>query len=165
MATYGDSASEYPYKPLQKKRKQKYSIITRVINFANLPVTSSYVDNERFATTAWAAGDVLEAVKIRAGQTVLAVQMELLTHSTDAGDIIDIGYGDDTDRWGRYSLKGDAVTTNENVKNTYTSISFPPDEWWNPLYFSASDSIDITVGKAAIQGKIRLIVHLLEDDR
>ena len=34
-----------------------------------------------------------------------------------------------------------------------------------PVYFSSSDTIDVTIDRAALQGKIRLIVHLLEDDR
>ena len=165
MATYGDSASEYPYKPLQKKRKQKYSLLTRVINFANLPVTSSYVGNEKFATTAWAAADVLEAIKIRAGVTVMAVQVEVLTYSPDSGDSIDVGYGSDPDRWGRINLYGTVVDTNQEPRNEYAQMSMIPETFWEPLYFSSADTIDITVNKAAIQGKIRLIVHILEDDR
>lgn len=165
MATYGDSAREYPY-GVQRRRKQKYSLLTRVIDFANnLPVTggdwkSSSEQGSYKATTAWAAGDVLQAVRIRAGQTVLGVQVEILTKSADVGDSIDIGYGSDTDRWGRFDLS-DSV----GVKDSRTDAAQIADYFYEPTYFSAADTIDIIVNKAVIQGKIRLIVHLLEDDR
>ena len=165
MATYGDSASEYPYNP-QKRRKQKYSLYTRVVDFTNkLPVTSHAPGNEGFATTAWAAADVLEVFKIRTGQTVLGVQLEILTSSADKADIIQIGYGTDPNRWGTYNLSKGANIKDypyaEGVMRDATAVPI----FVEPLYFSSADSIDITINRAAIQGKIRLIVHLLEDDR
>lgn len=185
MATYGDNPREYPYSP-QKRKKQKYTMITRVIDFTtNLPITSGgYVDAASASsnTTAWAAADVLQAVQIRAGQTVLAVQVEVLTHSADTGDWIQIGYGSDTDRWGTVDLhlaKGQS-TANQllakmkqfpiekeylHITNKLQQILEGPSMYGAPRYFASSDTIDIYIGKAAIQGKIRLIVHLLEDDR
>jgi len=155
MATYGDTAQEYPYK-VEKRRKQKYSLITRVIDLTNnLPVTDA-----AGTTTAWAAGDVLEAIGIRAGQTVLGVQLEILTKSGDSGDVVDIGYGSDAVRWGRFNL-----SDSTGVKDTLSHSVMIEDIFLQPLYFAAKDTIDITIRKAAIQGKIRLIVHVLEDDR
>jgi len=155
MATYGDSAQEYPYKPA-RRRKQKYSLVTRVLDFTNnLPVTDA-----AGTTTAWAAGDVLEAIGIKAGQTVLGVQLEILTRSLDAYDVIDIGYGSNATRWGRYNLSS-AV----EVKDTLASTAAFDDMFLEPLYFASKDTIDVTIRKAALQGKVRLIVHLLEDDR
>ena len=165
MATYGDTAREYPY-GIQRPKKQKYSLLTRVIDFTNnLPVTQgdwqALPENGNMkGTTAWAAGDVLQAVRIRPGQTVLGVQVEILTRSLDTGDVITVGYGDETDRWGRYNLSDSAV-----VKDTNTHKAQLPDLFWEPKYFSSVDTIDIIIAKAALQGKIRLIVHLLEDDR
>lgn len=184
-AIYGDNPREYPYSP-QKRKKQKYTMITRVVDFTtNLPITSGgYVDtaNASSNTTAWAAGDVLQTVRIRAGQTVLAVQIEVMTPSTDTGDWIQIGFGSDTDRWGKVDLflaKGQSAANKllAGVKN------FIPDKQYahvtnklqqfieggsmfgSPFYFATADTIDIYIGKAVIQGKIRIIVHLTEDDR
>jgi hypothetical protein len=159
MATYGNTPSEYPYNP-QKRRKQKYSLFTRVVDFSHLPVTAGDWRSDGKTTTAWAAGDILQTLQIRPKQTVLGVQVEILTKSQDSGDTIDIGYGSDTGRWGRYNLNGSV-----GVKNTYTNASQLPDIFTEPLYFASADTIDIKINKAALQGKIRLIVHLLEDDR
>jgi hypothetical protein len=112
------------------------------------------------------------------------VQVEILTRSADTGDVIDVGYVSTTQedsswRWGRYHLAIGDVNTGETVIN-YPSFSnkglakggspevgLPviPDAFMEPLYFSTADTIDIKIKKAALQGKIRLIVHLLEDDR
>lgn len=165
MATYGDTASEYPYKHVQKKRKQKYSLITKIVDFANLPVTTATPQGATSFTTAWAAGDVLQAVRIRSGNTVLAVQVDVLTASPDTGDSFDVGYGSDTDRWGRYNLYGTDAVPNTGVRNDATQNSQVPAEFFEPVYFSSNDTIDVVINKAAIQGKFRLIVHILEDDR
>lgn len=160
MATYGSSPGEYPYNP-QKVRKQKYSLFTRVIDFnGNLPVTAGDWRTDGVTKTAWAAADVLQAVQIRPKQTVLGVQVEILTRSLDTGDTIDIGYGSDTNRWGRFNLS-DTV----EVKDEITDAAQIPEQFLEPLYFSSADTIDVIINKAALQGKIRLIVHLLEDDR
>jgi hypothetical protein len=183
MATYGDGPGEYPYKPT-KRKKQKYSMVTRVIDFTNnLPIISGTIQSGK-QTEAWAASDVLEAIRIKAGQTVLGVQVEILTRSTDSGDIIDVGYVSSTIdnsswRWGRYNLSygapGDDPTminypsnVNEGLINPLTAAYGPPvlpEQFVEPLYFASTDTIDITIRKAAVQGRIRLIVHLLEDDR
>lgn len=185
MATYGDNPREYPYSP-QKRKKQKYTMITRVVDFTtNLPITSGgYVDTASASsnTTAWAAADVLQAVHIRAGQTVLAVQIEVMTPSTDSGDWITVGYGSDAARWGKIDLflaKGQSAANkllagvknfepdrlNAHITNKLQQLIEGGSMFGSPYYFASSDTIDIYIGKAVIQGKIRLIVHLLEDDR
>jgi hypothetical protein len=135
-----------------------------VIDFTNnLPITQGSFDSgvgNMKGTTAWAAGDVLQIMNVRPGQTVMGVQVEILTPSQDALDSIDIGYGSDTARWGRYLLNEGA-----GQKNDTTAKMQVPEDFVQPLYFSSRDTIDITVNRAALQGKIRLIVHLLEDDR
>jgi hypothetical protein len=176
MATYGDNPAEYPYMP-PKRKKQKYSLQTRVVDFTNnLPITSGKWNQTGNATTAWAASDVLQILRVRAGQTVLGVQVEILTYSADSGDFFDIGYGSDTNRWGRVDMyrkspasKSDAMQifpdpqTKLTEDNDYMKNSFGL--YGSPMYFSSGDSIDILIGKAAMQGKVRIIVHLLEDDR
>lgn len=173
--TYGDAPAEYPYMP-QRRKKQKYTMITRVVDFTNnLPITSGKWNQNGNATTAWAVSDVLQLIHIRAGQTVLAVQIELLTYSKDKADTIEVGYGSDVDRWGRFNLYGNPNLTVEGMKQaTYgetasrNSTNVPttvPEIPVKPLYFAAADTVDIKILRAAVQGKIRLIVHLLEDDR
>jgi hypothetical protein len=141
MATYGDSAREYPY-GVQRRRKQKYSLFTRVIDFTNnLPVTQGSWDSDigkMKGTTAWAVADVLQAVRVRAGQTVLGVQVEILTQSQDSGDSIDVGYGSETSRWGRFNLNQAAGVLNARTDKTQNA-----DYFMEPLYFSSSDTIDI----------------------
>jgi hypothetical protein len=176
MATYGDAPAEYPYSP-PKRKKQKYSLMTRVIDFTNnLPITSGKWNQTGNATTAWAVNDVLQVLRVRAGQTVLGVQVEILTYSSDSGDFIDVGYGSDANRWGRVDLYRSSPATRSRTMQIFpdpqTRMTEDSDYMKNnfglygsPMYFSSGDSIDITIGKAAVQGKIRLIVHLLEDDR
>lgn len=168
MATYGDNPREYPYMP-QKRKKQKYTLITRVVDFTNnLPITSGgYVDTRSASsnTTAWAATDVLELVHIRAGQTVLGVQLEILTSSADTLDTIQIGYGTDAARWGKFNLSRTAEVKDFPLADGTMQDGYQGPPMGEPVYFSSSDTIDITIDRAVIQGKIRVIVHLLGDDR
>ena len=176
MATYGDNPAEYPYSP-PKKKKQKYSLQTRIIDFTNnLPITSGVWGGSGNATTAWALNDVLQVMRIRAGQTVLTIQVEILTYSADSGDHIDIGYGDDPARWGTVNLYQGASPgskTRTMQKHQDELVMLKNDNFLEkalgmfdaPFYFASGDSIDITIGKAALVGKVRIIVHLLEDDR
>lgn len=159
MATYGDSGGEYPYTN-QKRKKLRYDIIEKVIDFAQLPVTTGTYGKSGYSTTAWASGDVLQTIGIRAGETVLGVQPEILTKSVDSGDSIDIGYGDDADRWGRYNL-----SDHEGMKTVRSANVQLPDYFFEPVYFSSADTIDITINKAAIEGKIKLYVYVLKKDR
>ncbi len=168
MATYGDSAREYPYSP-PKRRKQKYSLVTRVIDFDNKPITSGgWVGHSlpaNTSTTAWAATDVLQVIQIRAGQTVLGVQLEILRKSVDKFDLIQIGYGTDADRWGVYNLSRTAEMKDYPLADGEQQDGYQIPGLGEPVYFSTSDTIDIVINRAALAGKIRLIVHLLEDDR
>lgn len=175
MPTYGDGRTEYPYSP-EKRKKQKYTLVTRVIDFAKLPVTSGVFGvGTGYATTAWALADVLEVIKIRAGQTVLGVQVEVLTISNDSGDFVTVGYGDDTAHWGKawvYQINRGSprmlVIPNDADKTGILmtkALEGTNGLYGGPVYFATADTVDITIGKASLTGKIRLIVHLLEDDR
>jgi len=172
MATYGDTKLEYPYSP-QKKKKQKYNMITRVVDFTKLPTTSGTFGKSGGATTAFGAADVLQTIYIRAGVTVLGVQIEILKTSNDSGDFITIGYGGEAARWGKVWLwqiargsGGMLQQPNDTLTNLASNVIESTSGWFgNPYYFTSADTIDITIGKASLTGKIRLIVHTLEDDR
>lgn len=160
MATYN---SAYRYNP-QRRKKQRYVLIERVIDFTNnLPYDANKrnLNTDPTATIAWAAGDILEAVGVLAGQTVIDVQVEVMTKSTDSGDFITIGDGNNRERWGLVNLYHTSVPTAAQLAD----IGLDRPAQWAPFYYSSADTIDIYIGKAALQGKIRLIVHMLEDDR
>jgi hypothetical protein len=157
MATY---RSEYKWNPPRRK-KQRYALIERVVDFSKLPVTAGTPESlGSTVTTAWADGDVLQAIAIRAGQTVLGVRVELITPSVDSGDRITIGYGTKPSYWGTYNLykfHNQANRTGWRDESKFHQA--------DPLYFSSADTIDITVKKAALVGKVRILIHILEDDR
>ena len=166
MATYN---RHYRWNPPRRK-KQRYALVERVVDFSKAPVTAGMVDagqpNSSEVTTAWASGDVLEAIQIRAGQTVLGVEFELIKLSEDSNATARIGYGDDNDYWGIIHLSTDkqyaagraSASAVDRDRDTQRNFG-------RPLYFSSADTIDITLNSAITQGKIRLIVHLVEDDR
>jgi hypothetical protein len=153
MATYG---KEFKWNPPRRK-KQRYALIERVVDFSNTPDAGI---NREGLTTAWAANDILEVMAIRAGQTVLGVQLEVIRFSNDSGDRIQIGYGSEPAKWGEYSLYKKA--TNDAPTGIRQEEGQHQSGW---VYFSSADTLDIKIRKAAIEGKIRIIAHILEDDR
>lgn len=164
MATYN---SHFRYNPPRRK-KQRYALMERVVDFSNLPVTAGTDDgrvgNKGTAITkAWASGDILEVIRIRAGQTVLGVQVEVMSAGT-AGTSLKIGDGDFDARYGVVSF---GVHKDNPAKDTgWDTADLGTD--WNftvPKYYSTTDTIDLTVSGTITAGKVRLIVHLLEDDR
>lgn len=165
MATYN---RQYRYNPPRRK-KQRYALIERVVDFSNAPVTAGVPDQPNSAniTTAWAVGDVLEAIQIRAGQTVLGVEFELMKRSTTSNANVRIGYGSDADYWGKFDIS--KAPANKKLERANVQISGEHKDrqrnFNNPLYFASADTIDITINKAITAGKVRLIVHLVEDDR
>lgn len=150
MTTYN---AEYYYNPPRRK-KQRYALIERVIDFEKLPVVDRHGN-----TVAWKKNDVLQAMTIRAGQTVLGVRLEILRGSPDIGDRISLGYGTVSNYWGDYIISKNKIEGNLGYKVEAQGHASPP------LYFSSTDTLDIIIGKAALQGKIRIIAHVLEDDR
>jgi hypothetical protein len=160
MATYG---KEFKWNPPRRK-KQRYALIERVVDFSKLPQTAGTAQpsdpNSSVITTAWAADDILQAFAIRAGQTVMGVQVETITASEDSGDRFQIGYGANPSYWGEYSLYR---KVNGSTETGYKDESGFHNQ--DPLYFSTPDTVDIKVRKAALVGKVRIILHILEDDR
>lgn len=179
MATYGDNPREYPHLS-QRYRKQKYSLIQRVVDFANLPITGGNKDHKAGgasgrATTAWAAGDVLEFIGVRAGQTVLGITVDVIEPSGDSGDWVEIGFEatGQAARWGRVSLYQEVRADDQMLPFADHLVQAKATAVLNksagmfgaPYYFTSKDTIDLTIGKAALVGKIRVVVHILEDDR
>jgi len=165
MATYN---REYRWNPPRRK-KQRYALVERVVDFSNAPWTSG-TDASNPITTAWAAADVLQAIKIKAGQTIMGVEFELITRSTTSGAKVSIGYGDDDGFWGSYEIGPNAfpkfeIPQERASARRYGEHKDHQNNFGNPLYFSSSDTIDITINKAITVGKMRLIVHLMEDDK
>lgn len=165
MATYN---KEYRYNPPRRK-KQRYALVERVVDFSKAPVTAGVPDqpNSSNITTAWAAGDILQAIAIRAGQTVLGVEFELLTRSTTSNANIRVGYGSDNDYWGKYDISKEPANNKleRASSNRFGQAADQNLNFGQPLYFSSADTIDIVINKAITAGRIRLIVHLVEDDR
>lgn len=158
MATYDGKYSHTS----QKRLPKTYVLLERVIDFAQKPITSGEKGKSGSSTTAWAAGDVLKAIKVKAGSIVLGVQVEIQTPSSDSGDYIKVGYGSDTDRWGRYNLNQAAGPINYPATSHKDNVGVGFGE---PHIFVTADTVDVVIDKAAIQGKVRLIVHVLEPDR
>lgn len=157
MATY--TGRHFPYSH-PKRKKQKYSLMTAVVDLSKAPVTSGTAGKDGAGTKAWAAGDVLQLFYIRAGQTVLGVQFELLESGTAKAGV-DIGYGSDTDRWGRFAIDNTTI----GVVNSISHDAQINEPFIEPLYFASADTLDVKIWGTPTTGKFRLIVHLLEDDR
>jgi len=152
MTTY---SKEYGYNPPRRK-KQRYALIERVIDFSKTPWTSG-TDSSNKLETAWADGDKLKAIHIRAGQTVLGVQAEIMEAGTN-GKIVKIGDSTYVSRFGAVYFK----TKGENQTGIQTSVL---SNFGNPVYYSSADDITLTLDGVIAAGKIRFIVHLTEDDR
>lgn len=163
MTTYN---REFKWNPPRRK-KQRYALIERVVDFSKAPLTVSTTETKTENTTAWAAGDILEAIAIRAGQTVLGVEFELLTRSSTANAYVEVGYGSDSDYWGRYMIGNVPSEAPEEVASSrrYGEHADQIRNFGSPLYFSSADTIDLKINKAITTGRVRLIVHILEDDR
>jgi hypothetical protein len=164
MATYN---KEYRWNPPRRK-KQRYALVERVVDFSKAPVTAGMMADDGIGTvvtTAWASGDILEAIQIRAGQTVMGVEFELIKRAEDANAIVKIGYGSDDDYWGIYQIAPGKPIKERAQAKVVGSHKDDQRNFGNPLYFASADTIDIKLNSAITTGRIRLIVHLLEDDR
>jgi hypothetical protein len=85
-----------------------------------------------------AANDVLQAIPVRAGDTVLNAWVEVYTACT-GGASVDVGVGEDVDCWlNGGPLDGQVIDTNT------TAVT------GGPHYFHAADTIDATVLEAAV---------------
>jgi len=160
MATYG---KQFKWNPPRRK-KQRYALVERVVDFSKVPVTSGLPESlGSEITTAWASGDVLQAIQIRAGQTVLGVQVEVITAGTN-GTSVDIGDGDYSTRYGKVKFR--RVKVGSKLKTGWETADLGVENNFRvPKYYGSADTIDLVLAGTITAGKIRIIVHLLEDDR
>lgn len=155
MATY--NMGQWKQNP-QRKARKVFKAISRVIDFNIDPVTDA-----AGTTTTWAVGDIIELIGLRAGTTILGVDVEILKRCLPAGARVKIGYGSDTDRWGTWKIDGttlgqlDPESDNKQggVVNNFA-----------PLTLSSTDTIDILLfNKIMTAGRVKLTVYVLEDAR
>jgi hypothetical protein len=97
------------------------------------------------------------------------VNVEIMTLSGTANAWVKVGYGTDDDYWGVYNI-GTAQSGNVGTPSTGWKTDDSDDDgavlnFGRPLYFSAADTIDLVINQAITAGRIRVVVHLLEDDR
>ena len=155
MATY--DMGQYSINP-QRKTRKVFKAISRVVDFNVDPTTDA-----AGTTTTWAVGDVLEVIGIRAGTTVLGVDLEIMKRCLPDTARVKIGYGSDTDRWGTWKIDGRTLgqlDPESDKKQGGVEQNFAP------LTFSSADTIDmIMFNKIMTEGRIKLTVYVLEDAR
>lgn len=155
MATY--NMGQWRLSP-QRKNKKAFSEYTRMLDLSYPPYATS--GNVAVGTTAWAVSDVIEMIGIRSDQVVLGVEVEVKKKCSTAGARIQVGYGDDPDRWGTYKITstGTKDPESDDVENGVANFA--------PLRFSSSDTIDIKLfNKVVTDGIILLKVYILDNDR
>jgi hypothetical protein len=110
----------------------------------NLRIEKCHIDVDQQRATAGGAasqiadGDVLQAIPVKAGDTVLQAWFEVYTACT-GGASADVGVGENVDCWVNGApLDGTAIDT---------SITAPES---GPHYFGSADTIDLIVLEAAV---------------
>lgn len=155
MATY--DMGQYRVNP-QRKARKVFKAISRVIDFNIDPVTDG-----AGGTTTWAVGDVVELIGLRAGTTVLGIDVELMKRCLPAGARVQIGYGDDTDRWGTWEIDGTTLgqldpESDKKQGGVYNNFA--------PLTLTNADTIDMVLfNKIMTAGRVKLTAYVLEDAR
>lgn len=150
MATY--NMGEWPHSP-QKKIKQKFSVVTRTIDFRVPPTEGS-----TYTITAWAANDIIEFIGIRAGQTVLGLTVDV--KETLAGGRFEIGDGTWRGRWGSYNMDiaGPIDPHSGKVEGN--------EQYLFPHTYTTNDTIDIRIQSGTpTSGRAKICVYLVEDAR
>lgn len=164
MATYNGG---YTYSKVRRRKKQ-YSLLERVIDFSKKPIDGTTGD--LFKT--WATGDVLEVFGIREGQSVLGVECEIIEQGTNK-TWLEIGDGYFSARYGTVEFKkrGEGNGTGWANDHADTLNASQPGmlgaerNFGVPVKYATADTIDVTLHGTITSGKIRLVVHVLEDDR
>lgn len=149
MATY--NMGQWKQSP-QKKAKKQFSVITRTLDFAIQPIASVKT------AAAWAGGDIIELIGIRAGQIVLGVTVDIKTKLV--GGRFEIGDGTRRGRWGSYNMDTTGVIDphDDSVEGN--------DQYFFPHLYSASDTIDVRIQSATpTSGRAEISVYIIEDNR
>lgn len=131
-----------------KRKKTSFAVYEATVDFGAPPkIHSAYT---------YQINDVIQAVPIKAGQTVLGVQVVVDTACATAGAKIKVGYGDDMGRFGAF-----AITSAGSIDHATKEGGL--DQNFAPLYFATADTIDVTVySKAISSGKVKLNVFVLD---
>jgi hypothetical protein len=155
MATY--NMGQWKQNP-QRKARKVFKAISRVLDFNIDPITDA-----AGTTTTWAVGDIVQLIGIRAGTTVLGVDLEIMKRCLPAGARVQVGYGSDADRWGTWKIDGTTLgQLDPESDNKQAGI----DNSFSPLNFSSTDTIDITLfNKIMTAGRLKVTVYVLEDAR
>lgn len=119
-----------------------YSEIGPKIRKATFPVT---------AAIAGAAADIIEMIPVYAGETLIDVALEAPDLDSGSGILLDVGDGNDDDRFivaSNVGQSGGVARLGVNLGHEY----------------SADDTIDVTISTAAAGGQagtITLVAHLI----
>lgn len=168
MATY--KSGQFPY-CVAKRRKQRFVQLEKVFDLSNKPYVSGTSN-----TKSWAAKDVLQAFDIRAGQTVLGAQVEILEPSskTTTQKIL-IGITKFPGLYGGFDLGAGAYSgttiqgyeakqiswiNNMDIEQKAANLPF-----WKPYRFNSKGTINLTMGAAFTSGRFRVVLHIMEEDR
>jgi len=142
----------------QRKARKVFKAISRVLDFNIDPITDA-----AGTTVTWAVGDIVQLIGVRAGDTVLGIDIEILKRCFPAAARIQVGYGSDADRWGTWKVDGTTLgqldPESDNKQGGVTNN-------FAPLVFSSSDTIDVTLfDQIMTAGRIKLTVYVLENTR
>lgn len=155
MATY--NMGQWKQNP-QRKARKVFKAISRVLDFNIDPITDA-----AGTTVTWAVGDIIQLIGLRAGTTVLGVDLEILKRCTPDTARVKIGYGSDTDRWGTWKIDG---TTLGQIDPESDNKQAGIENSFSPLNFTTTDTIDVLLfNKIMTAGRLKLTVYVLEDAR
>jgi len=151
-----------------RRRKQKYSLLERVIDFSKKPVYGTTGNLEK----TWADSDVLEVFGVRAGQWVLGVSCEIIEQGTNKTGL-KVGDGTFPARYGiiEFNQRGSGNGTGwvndhaDTLNSTQPGMVGAESNFGVPVHYATADTIDLTLDGTITKGKIRLVLHILEDDR
>jgi hypothetical protein len=153
MATYTNA---YFPGDVQKRYNKRITMLERDFSFTDYPARTFAKGGDGIASgdkdyetgVPYATNDVIELIGLRAGTTVIGVEVELVRFSSVVETQIEVGIGSDTDLFGLYDLYNNKATARklypvddrDSYKNTDDLILGRP---FKPVYFPTADTIDI----------------------
>lgn len=150
MTTYAMSSYDAPP---QHKRKKRLVAVEKTLDFHLGPRDATF--NKRGS---WAAGDIIEAIGVRADQILVGLTAEVIKPTTTAAlSGHHISVQDPDGRVLAYFQTGVEATTG--------GISENYDLFFQPVQFGSSDTIDAVISAAFTTGVVKLTAYILEEDR
>lgn len=164
MATY--TMKQYNAAP-QHKKKMKHVMVEKTLDFALTPV------NDYGAHVAWAAGDIIEAIGVRAGQIFMGLTAEVVKPTTTAGDsghTIEVLGADETQTyaWFRTGLEAPSYQGTTYLYPFYppsSTAGMPGGLFFQPIEIPVRTTLNVKISHAFTTGIIKIVVHFLEEDR